>query len=688
MLDYKGLVSSALAGDTISIYALYTNSFQAVWSVIREKAVNIADARLLACKAFTTSFKNLKRLEYPEEFPVWMNSIAECFALHYEAANEGSGTESAGLQGRQRMQAPLSPDLELMNEIWEDVRRCLSGEEPGPCGGEASCAETLRDIECDFEALEIMTKIGAYKHRRKKRIALFSLLAVLLICIVAILFAVLRPTRGSRYSFPNVLTTLSDEKMMKFAYAISGQLAGQIGEIYQISDKQYYLVLYLNGDLAGGAMVSYEEGSEEAQLLAASDTALTEAQLKSAAEDPYMQLDFNSLPKDSEPSHQAASEAGSTELYGEDNNLALSGSDMEGLLEKAIKEKEKWNALFNIQDEGDFSVTLKIKCRNVDLAKPVIISLDSSIADMLGEQGDLQIIINDELHSIFMTREQLQGLCDAYGRFSVRLHALSSRNYNIGFFDSRGREIEQLYGDMDFTLPADSEATYVYASYEGGSENRGGIYDARLGTITFPVYLSGNYELIGNVQKVRDLHGLSEEESAALEFVASRNFFELDANGNFNPDGEITRALFVQILGRMFLLTNESSESSFTDMDKSNPAYVFITTGKDISILSGYSDGSFGAEFPATREVMITLCSRTLVYRQASDYPQGKEEETALAGFKDAANIAQYARASVALAASEGLIESSGYLRPKENATRLDAALILAKMYRMLYDSP
>ena len=688
MTDYKTLLKLAREGSSEAVYALYTNSFRHVYSVVHRICGSELISRRLAGETYAGSFRNLDKLTDPANYPVWMDRLATYVAQSYVARVAPGTVFEETAPDFSNDEKDIS--IDVMNTVWDDVNLLLSGRTPdyraagtGNHAAGAAAAAGLDDYDWqdDEDVWKLLADVGTRKILRRDflRYALiFGATALLVIFLLLINGG--RPSDRA-FEFPNVYENMTDERIAEFANALSGKLSGQIGEIYKLNDDTYYVVIYLNGEATGGALVSYgEEG--QAQLISESSEVLSSDELGEVASDPYLDVSFRGNAV-SDTLHNAAASASETDARATADGFAIDDEVVAKSMEKAREEKEKLSSVFRLtDDETDFSLMLRIMCRNIDLSKQMNISLDSSIAEMIGSAGEIEILLGDEQHTIKLSREQLAKLCGAYGSFAVHMQAVASKTYEIGFSGADGARIDELFGDMTFTLPADSRRTYVFASYPRGSENRGGVYDEDRGTISFPVYLSGRYELIGNEVEISDMQGRSREEIDAASFMVSMGFMSADYGGAFDPDGRLSRSDFLLMLGRMFLATDDSLSAGLSDVDSGSPEYAYILAGLQGSIIGGYGDGSFGGENAITRQEMISMCARTMHYKLGTEYPQNTALQLI---FTDVQSISEYAKPEVALAVSEKLIDRGGALRPGDAALRREAALILYRMYRKVY---
>jgi hypothetical protein len=161
-------------------------------------------------------------------------------------------------------------------------------------------------------------------------------------------------------------------------------------------------------------------------------------------------------------------------------------------------------------------------------------------------------------------------------------------------------------------------------------------------------------------------------------------FLDTDIKDDFDPKGQITRGELAAAIGAMFFATDDSDTSEFTDVDPDDPAYSYIAAGRLNSVLQGFSSGDFHGERPATKEELYTFTGRTLIYRSGGAYPE--DLETYL-DFTDAWRLSGFSRADTALLIKEKIltVPKNGRLWPQDKTTRLEAALILYRLYCRLY---
>ena len=144
----------------------------------------------------------------------------------------------------------------------------------------------------------------------------------------------------------------------------------------------------------------------------------------------------------------------------------------------------------------------------------------------------------------------------------------------------------------------------------------------------------------------------------------------------FSPNGTLTRAMLVTMLGRMAGMDPTAyTKSDFTDVKVGEWYAPYVQWAYERGIATGYGNGLFAPNTSITRE---QLCVFLIRYAGATGTPL---PTTGGDGFTDAARISSWAKSAVSIAARARLVNgySDGSFRPQTTATRAEAAAILAK---------
>ncbi len=143
----------------------------------------------------------------------------------------------------------------------------------------------------------------------------------------------------------------------------------------------------------------------------------------------------------------------------------------------------------------------------------------------------------------------------------------------------------------------------------------------------------------------------------------------------FEPDTDITRADFVELIGRIYDYytgIDKDYTLTFKDIDSSDSCAEYIAWAAANGIVEGYSDTEFGGDDNITREQLVTV-----LYRFAGITQGGSDKYL---GYADSASVSEWAAEPVAWAVDSGIINGreNNMLVPRGGATRAEAAKIAA----------
>lgn len=146
----------------------------------------------------------------------------------------------------------------------------------------------------------------------------------------------------------------------------------------------------------------------------------------------------------------------------------------------------------------------------------------------------------------------------------------------------------------------------------------------------------------------------------------------------FAPAKKITRGEFAAFLVRTlqsFGITSDSTVSTFTDVTSGAHYADEIAVGQALGILKGVGDNLYLPEAEISRQDLMVICARGM--RLVKELTQGNSTL-----FTDAANIANYAVEDVAAMVQAGIVKGyeDGTVRPLENTTRAEAAVIMSRI--------
>ncbi len=159
---------------------------------------------------------------------------------------------------------------------------------------------------------------------------------------------------------------------------------------------------------------------------------------------------------------------------------------------------------------------------------------------------------------------------------------------------------------------------------------------------------------------------------AAVSYAVNNGLFA-GSNGKFDPDGDMTRGMFVSVLARMAGVDiNNNVKTKFSDVKKGAWYTGAVKWASENGIVSG-SGGKFMPNDPITREQICAILVTYSKYMKITLTPTTKAVT-----FKDAKKISKWAKSAVAACQRAGLIAgSNGSFDPQGKATRAAVAQIL-----------
>lgn len=160
--------------------------------------------------------------------------------------------------------------------------------------------------------------------------------------------------------------------------------------------------------------------------------------------------------------------------------------------------------------------------------------------------------------------------------------------------------------------------------------------------------------------------------------VVSRGIFLGTSATTFEPEADMTRAMFVTVLSRLAAAdVDDSAATNFTDVATGVWYTGAVAWGTSNNIVQGLSATTFGPDQAITREQMATLIQRYVQFAGVT-----LPETVEAVEFTDADEIGDYAKDAVAACQKAGLINGmeDGSYQPKATATRAQVATIISRL--------
>lgn len=515
------------------------------------------------------------------------------------------------------------------------------------------------------------------------------------------------------YSYEEVKSILTSSQLEAIAKEAAKKYDGKIGEIYRLSDDLYYIIIYVDDEFAGGVLVKNIKNGSEWKIITHSAEPMSEdalaGEVSKDAKISNIKIDYSKTDDGAEylrqvlesidgtvPNDAAKSEitsyaesyitaSGTDDIKAKKNCANVTGKAIKDAVECAADAHSELAGV--LEEEGvalnkTITVIIRIVCKKMDLQNPATITIDQSVADALGNADAILFEIGDNSHAVKISAEAIHALVGKYSAFGATICKTASGTYDITFTDSQGNAIDKLEHGITFAVPASGELCTIHAEYSEGTDNWGGQYDTASGTLSFETPYSGTYTVFEDSEEITDISQLSAEHQKAIRFMVSKGYFSLDG-GKFNPDTSLTRYTFAETLVRMFFALDRSLDTTLTDVPKDSEYYPYVASGEQESIIEGYEDHTFRGNNEVLREEVMALCSRTLRERKGYVEP---DDASSYLHFADNDMISDWALGEIALAVREGLIDDGGILDPQTQISRADSALILYRLFMLLYE--
>jgi len=206
-----------------------------------------------------------------------------------------------------------------------------------------------------------------------------------------------------------------------------------------------------------------------------------------------------------------------------------------------------------------------------------------------------------------------------------------------------------------------------------------GKYDPSTGMVTFRITHFSKYAVAFVKKSFNDIENYPWAKKA-IEVMASKGIISGNMQGGYDPGKPITRADFIKLFMNTLELTAEV-KSNFEDVKQTDYFYKEVGIAKQLGIASGTGNNMFKPNDLITRQDVAVLLEKALKIAKKPDFNNDKEQ---LQKFEDYSDISQYALDSVANVVSIGLMQGSGgYIKPKDNTTRAEAAVVFYKLYNI-----
>jgi len=170
----------------------------------------------------------------------------------------------------------------------------------------------------------------------------------------------------------------------------------------------------------------------------------------------------------------------------------------------------------------------------------------------------------------------------------------------------------------------------------------------------------------------------------AVKYCHEKAYFQGTSSTAFSPESPMDRAMLVTVLHRREGLPAANSNVSFRDVPKDTWYTEAVAWAEENDIVNGYEDGTFCPTKPISRQEIMVVFQRYVVYLGEDASPSDLRIFNA---FLDSASVGNWAQSATQWCTSVGIICGSyGYLSPEATSTRAQIASVMMRLDSYLSD--
>ncbi|MFC0212617.1 family 14 glycosylhydrolase [Paenibacillus chartarius] len=190
---------------------------------------------------------------------------------------------------------------------------------------------------------------------------------------------------------------------------------------------------------------------------------------------------------------------------------------------------------------------------------------------------------------------------------------------------------------------------------------------------------NSTYALVTGSKSFADTKGFWAEANIAK--MASHLLVNGMTDTTFEPQANMTRAQFTSMMVRALGLSDRKGASGFTDVTEKDWYYTDVGIAVSAGLIEGYGD-TFKPNDHVTREQIAAIVTRALQFA-------GKTTDAGNVNltFSDTEHISPWALPFISAAVKLGILDGDdkGQLRPDQQATRAEGAVMLERMLQSLH---
>jgi|GEM_PF-1727194 len=230
---------------------------------------------------------------------------------------------------------------------------------------------------------------------------------------------------------------------------------------------------------------------------------------------------------------------------------------------------------------------------------------------------------------------------------------------------------------IPYTPSEDEEPSNIKILYiddkNVATEVEGAYYDETTGAVVFKTTHFSVYAIVNGLPEVfKDVHK-DAWYYTAVNYVSQHNLMNGTGDMMFEPNGNMTRAMFVTILYNLEGRPETLGKNTFTDVPSGEWYTAPITWAKESGIVAGYGDGTFGCMDNVTQEQIAVMLKNYAAFKAFEDLDMNVTDKATVFNSSDWATVA------VSWAYENKIISNSGENKfvPRDDASRAQGAAML-----------
>lgn len=205
-------------------------------------------------------------------------------------------------------------------------------------------------------------------------------------------------------------------------------------------------------------------------------------------------------------------------------------------------------------------------------------------------------------------------------------------------------------------------------------------FENRNGVVTAVMLRRGAslYTVIDNPIRFADLSDHWSKDD--VELLASKKIVQGRAPDQFVPDESMTRAESAALLTRALGLGDTASKAPFQDI-QGEWFEEAVSTAYAAGLIQGDEGGLFRPNDKMTREELAVMVERAIAYTGVQVDQEGLSHSP-----QDKADVSEWAREAVTQALQRGILQGDehGRIRPRDNVSRAEVTVMLARMLKLI----